>query len=188
MRAITLCAVVSWAVVVSACSLDRNSQSSDTAQVASKINEPVIELTEMQKQSGSGYWALTVSGSRINETVKYVCSEGSRGMYLDDIKMTRVLARSADNPKTVLMVDFNGKHRGEYMLNPKTSDTVLIVVGVANSDNTMRFSGTMDKNHEGALQVERYLAGGYVEGTFGGVMNIDKEPHSVQGRFKVRMR
>ncbi len=182
MKNIVLCALTACTLCAFSCSHDQNAQASGEA------NEPVLSLTEAQKQSGAGYWSMVVRGPVVNESLRFACSEGSRAVYTEEMNLTRILARDAENAKTVLMIDFNQKRRGEYMLDPKTTDTVVIVAGVANADGSLRFTGTVDKKAEGALQITHYVEGGYIEGMFGGTMNINKEPHSVQGRFKVRMR
>lgn len=150
--------------------------------------EPVLSVTEEQKQQGTGYCTYTISGPVYNETVELTPAEGSRAVYNESNKLTRILIRDEDNIKTTLMIDLNGKSAGTYPVTGGTTGAMLVVVGMANDDGTMRFAGSISPTLGGEVTVTELKEGGYLEGSFRGVMKLEKQPHEIRGKFRVRMR
>lgn len=175
-----------FSVALFACVVLAGCGMGDKPGEADKVYEPAYKLTE--EQADEGNYSFSVTGPVINETFEFTPSDGSRGVFNQKAGITRILARDSDNPKTTLMVDFRGNSVGTYPLNTEMGKECSVIIGVANSDGSMRFSGMLSSSMGGELRITELKKGGYAQGEFKGVTKIDKQPHEIKGKFKVRMR
>jgi hypothetical protein len=175
-----------FSILIFTCIVLAGCGTSDKPGEGEPVYEPAYKLTEEQKDEG-GY-SFSVTGPVIKENFEYTSSDGSRAIYNRQADMTRILARDENNPKTTLMVDFKGSNIGTYPLNTEMGKECSVIIGVANSDGTMRFSGMLSHSMDGELRITELKQGGYAQGEFKGVTKIENQPHEIKGKFKVRMR
>lgn len=153
---------------------------------AAAVTEPPFALTPEQKEKG--YYSFELKGPVVSETFSYTPSEGSRAFYNKQSQMTRILARDEHNDKNTLMLDFKGDRTGKFLINQETAGEVAVVIGVANGDGTMRVAGVLGTTAGGEVYISERKEGGYITGTFKGVIKVEKKPHDVTGKFRIRMK
>lgn len=179
----TLCCVS--LVLLMSCSGGEEPQSAGT-RTGTAVKEPPFALTPEQKEKGE--YSFVLKGPVISDTFAYTPSEGSRAFYNQPSQMTRILARDEHNDKNTLMIDFKGNRTGKFLIDGTTAGEVAVVLGIANDDGTMRAAGVLSTAAGGELYISEYKEGGYIAGSFKGVIKVEKKPHDVMGRFRVRMK
>lgn len=156
------------------------------ADAGAEVTEPVLGLTPQQKEQGA--YSFEVKGPVLNEAFSYTASEGSRAFYNKQSQTTRILARDKDNSKNTLMIDLKGNRAGKFLIEEGTAGDVAVVLGVVNSDGSPRIAGILGTAAGGEVYVSEREEGGYIAGTFKGVVKVQKKPHEVTGKFRVRMK
>lgn len=173
-------------VVLASCAGNDQPKPAANAHAGTEVTEPVLGLTPKQKEQG-GY-SFEIKGPVLSESFSYTASEGSRAFYNKESQTTRMLARDEDNSKNTLMIDLKGNRAGKFLINASTAGEVAVVIGVVNSDGSPHIAGILSTNDGGEVYISEREEGGYIAGTFKGVIKVEKKPHEVTGKFRVRMK